>query len=544
VTGIQTITVGGSASTGLAAGGSITPANISATATTLNIATTGLTATNDVLVGTGTVVGPAGAFTLGLGGSAAANTARLLGALTVTDTGAGIEDSITIRNNAATGTGTANFNVWNSQNIVSTGYETVTLTSGSTAGGVANAFGNVTVTGDIGGTTAETVNFSGANIVTVGVITADIVDASALTAAGTSTAPTITMTTASTATKVTGSAGIDVLFGSSSSSTVFGGAGNDTINGGAGNDSLLGEAGDDTLIGSTGNDSIDGGVGNDRVETGAGLLAGDTIVGGDGVDTLAITSDVTNDASGMSAVSGFEILEVASGQTDDITMSNFTNSQTFTRVDYSQMTGGTATVNNVPASVTDVRILAGAIGDTLVFDRLIDNSTNAVTISSRTGAATAVTLLTANDEETISFSGLTAADDLTLTNFNATDLTTLNITGDADFVVTVTNVISSTLLATLNASSSTGAVTVNNSNNAVKATVTGGSGILTYTGGAASDAITGGSLGDVLDGGAGSDTINGGSGSDVITGGIGADVINVGSGTDTIALGTSGATVT
>ena len=540
VTGIETITVGGVGATygtGLAANGSITVANISATATTLNIATTGATATYDVLVGAGTVVGPAGSFTLGLGGSVASNTAKLLGALTVTDTGAGTADSITIRNNAATGSGTANYSVWNGQNIVSSGYETVTLTSGSTAGGVANAFGTVTVTGDIGGTTAETVNFSGANIVTVGVISADIVDASALTASGTSAAPTITMTTGSTATKVTGSAGIDVLFGSSSSSSVYGGAGNDTINGGAGNDALFGETGDDTLIGSTGNDSIDGGTGNDRVETGSGLAAGDTIVGGDGVDTLAITSDVTDDASGMSAVSGFEVLEVASAGSDTITMSNFTNSQTFTRVDFSQLGGGTGTVNNVPASVTDVRILAGAIADTLVFDRLIDNSTNEVTISSRTGAATAITLLTANDEETIHFSGLTASDDLTLTNLNAADLKTLNITGDADFVVTAANAISSTLLATLDASTSTGAVTVTNSSNAVKATVTGGSGILTYVGGAAADSISGGSAADVLDGGNGADTINGNAGNDSITGGLGADVINVGSGTDTFNLG-------
>ena len=548
VTGFETITVGGVGATygtGLASGGSITAANISATATTLNIATTGATATYDVLVGAGTVVGPAGSFTLGLGGSVASNTAKLLGALTVTDTGAAITDSITIKNNAATGTGTANYSVWNGQNIVSSGYETVTLTSGSTAGGVANAFGTVTVTGDTGGTTAETVNFSGANIVTVGVITADIVDASGLTATGTSAAPTITMTTASTATKVTGSAGIDVLFGAASSaSSVYGGAGNDTINGGTGNDVLLGETGDDTLIGSTGNDSIDGGTGNDRVETGSGLAAGDTITGGDGTDTLAITSDVTDNASGMSAVSGFEVLEIASGGTDTITMSNFTNSQTFTRVDYAENTGGTVTVDNVPTSVTDIRILAGASADMLVFDRLIDNSTNSVTISSRTGANTAITALTANDEETINFSGLTAADDLTLTNFTATDLKTLNITGDADFVVTVGNAISSTLLATLDASASTGAVTVTNTSNAVQATVTGGTGILTYNGGAAADSISGGSSGDFLNGGTGADTINGNAGNDSITGALGADVINVGSGTDTVNLGAAAATTT
>jgi len=524
------------------------PANVSSTVTTFNVRGAVDTA---ITAGNNTITGPAGAFAIGLGQSSTAaagtNDAGILGAntLTITDTGSATTDTLTITNSATDAS--VGINVYNGTALTVTGYETVTLSTGSGAG-VQNTLGVVTITGDIGGTAAERLNITGVNgVQLVGTHVLDIIDASALTATGTAATQTgaaVYMSAASGATTITGSGGFDILYSSASSSSVDGGAGADSITSGAGADTILGGAGADTIIAAAGNDSIDAGAGNDRLEIGTGLATGDTLVGGDGTDTFAITGDVTDDAAAMSNVSGFEILEVASAGTDTITMSNFTNNQGFTRVDFSQLGGGTGTVNNVSSTVTDMRILSGAIADTLVFDRLIDNSTNSVTISSRTGAATAITLLTANDEETINFSGATAADDLTLTNFNAADLKTLNITGDADFVVTAANAISSTLLATLDASVSTGAVTVTNTSNAVQATVTGGSGVLTYSGGAAADSISGGSAGDFLTGGTGTDTINGNAGNDSITGGLGADVVNVGSGTDTINLGASPTTTT
>jgi Ca2+-binding RTX toxin-like protein len=523
------------------------PANVSATVTTFNVRGALDTA---ITAGNNTITGPAGAFAIGLGQSSTAaagtNDDGKLGAntLTITDTGSAITDTLTITNSATDAS--VGINVYNGTALTVTGYETVTLSTGSGAG-VQNTLGVVTITGDIGGTSAERLNITGVNgVQLVGTHVLDIIDASALTATGTAATQAgaaVYMSAASGATTITGSGGFDILYSSASSSSVDGGAGADSITSGAGNDTILGGTGADTIIAAAGNDSIDAGAGNDRLEIGTGLATGDTLAGGDGTDTFAITGDVTDDAAAMSNVSGFEILEVASAATDTITMSNFTNNQGFTRVDFSDVATNTATVNNVPSTVTDVRILSGAIGDTLVFDRLIDNSTNSVTISSRTGANTAITLLTANDEETINFSGNSAADDLTLTNFNAADLKTLNITGDADFVVTAANAISSTLLATLDASASTGAVTVTNTSNAVQATVTGGSGVLTFSGGAAADSISGGSAGDFLNGGAGTDTINGNAGNDSITGGLGADVVNVGSGTDTFNLGSGNGVV-
>jgi len=217
VTNIETIAI----TDALASAGAYTPANTSATATRLNVtgATDNAGATITIgaalSAGSATITGPAGAFTIALGASLATNSSGILNSgstLTINDTGAGTTDTLTITNSAAQ-TGSGNLNVYNSQVLAIGGYETVTINTGSVSGGATNALGTITVTGDVGGTSAETVKFSGANVVTAGVITADIVDASALTAAGTSSAPTFSMTTASTATTITGSAGIDILLG-------------------------------------------------------------------------------------------------------------------------------------------------------------------------------------------------------------------------------------------------------------------------------------------------------------------------------------------
>jgi hypothetical protein len=273
-----------------------------------------------------------------------------------------------------------------------------------------------------------------------------------------------------------------------------------------------------------------------------GLTENDTVAGGDDTDTLAITATYTDSASLASAVSGFEILELAPAAAQAVAMSNFINNATFTRVDFGDA-GGTAgdviAVTNAPATVTTVRFLSGAAGDEFSFDRLIDNTSNSLTISNR--AAITVDAFTDLDSETISISGSTSAMDLTLSLLTVTDLTTLNVTGDADILISAA-IVGATSLATVDASTSTGAVTVDGSNSAAKITATAGSGVFTFTGGYIADSITGGTAADVLAGGAGSDTINGGSGSDTITGGAGADVITVGSGTDVIqtsALGSS-----
>jgi len=518
-----------------------TPANISATATTLNV--TGNTSGAGVTITTGAalsagnpvIVGPAGAFTVGLGTSLATNTLGILAnaaTLTINDTGTAINDSVTVTNNAMQTSGSM-LNVWNSQVLAFNGYETVTLNTGSTSGAT-NAFGTITVTGDAGGTSAETVNFSGINIVTAGVITADVVDASGLTAAGTAAAPTITMVTGSTATTVTGSSGIDILFGNTATaSSITAGAGNDTMTGGTGNDTILGGDGNDQITAGSGNDSIDAGAGNDTIVMAANLASGDVINGGDGTDVLLVSAAIA--ASAAATVSNVEVIGFSATSTQDMTA--FLNSGITTLA----ATAGALTVTNAQANLSS--IVLGASGASAVtganLTRLVDSTADSLSIllvDGTTGGTTLVTPSLANEETlTIGESGTdsTAAVTFALGTVTATSLKTLNITGSNNHTMTLSG---NTALATINASAATGTLNITDGNSAVNETITGpAASAMTVTGGSGNDSITGGAAADSMVGGAGNDTILGNAGNDTIIGGLGVDSLVGGDGTDTIS---------
>ena len=163
-------------------------------------------------------------------------------------------------------------------------------------------------------------------------------------------------------------------------------------------------------------------------------------------------------------------------------------------------------------------------GDTDVsFDRLVDSSTNALIIAGSTTTITDYTSVTANDEETITItSGDAAAEDLNIDTLNASDVTSLTLSGTADVII-ANAIVGSTALATVDASGVTGAATVNASASNVAVTATGSTGVFTFTGGSAADTITGGAAGDTLNGGLGGDTISGGAGADTIDGDGGND---------------------
>jgi len=93
---------------------------------------------------------------------------------------------------------------------------------------------------------------------------------------------------------VRGTAGDDRIYDNFGHNTFYGGDGNDILSGGFDGSSLYGESGNDTLYNGRGIDHLDGGDGNDVVYFGSTLgpildppgAADDTIVGGEGVDTL------------------------------------------------------------------------------------------------------------------------------------------------------------------------------------------------------------------------------------------------------------------
>lgn len=439
--------------------------------------------------------------------------------------------------------------------IATTDFETVTINTGSYTTEVAQVLGAVTVTGSVGFTSEETLVLTGANRLTLGIVTADVINASAMTAAS---GTVLTLVTGTTATTITGSAGNDVLISdvALANHSISGGAGNDTITGGTGNDTLLGGAGNDSITGSTGNDSIDAGAGNDTVNLVTGdITSADTIVGGDNTDTLNYATFVAatdNEASIQQAVSGFETLKVsgAAGAGVDLTLSNYINNAGFTQIQLGTQGATTSGYDflNVSSSVTTVSVVAATSG-TNTFDRLVDSSTNALIVRNSTsgvGLAQTLTAFTALDEETITLTEAAAtvagANDLTIGTLTVNDLTTLNITGASDVIIT-NAIVGAGDLATVNASTSSGAVTVNATASTVDVTATAGSGIFTFTSGTGADSITGGNGADVLVGGNGADTISGGAAVDNITGGLGKDSLTGGSGADVFNLGSTQASV-
>lgn len=507
--------------------------------------------------------GTAGAYgvtfaagTMNLGFATAAQT--LGGTLTVTDTGTASTDAIIITNRNTT-SATDNFN---SQNVVSAGFETVTFNSGSTAT-AAQVIGTVTITGD-STTTAQTVNFAGANKITVGAISSNssgllTVDASAMTAQATGT--TFVMSApifagALGTVKITGSAGSDTLVGHTSvANTIDGGAGNDAITGGSAADSLVGGAGNDAIVAAGGNDTVSGGDGNDSinisavagtvsVDAGAGtdsvnagalLSAGDTIVGGDGTDTITISTAVAASVAG--GVSGFETLAIDGNVAQDLVQ--FTGNTGFTRLNFGTTAANTISVTNVGTAIAtlglaDVDLTSGTI------TRLVNTATDtlAITAAGNTATRTVGTLSIANEDTVSIATGSVAAGNLTITTLTADAIKSLTVTGAGNLVVT-NAIANAASLATINAVAATGTVTLDASTSVVDMTVTGSlAAANTITGGTGADTMLGGDVADSLTGGNGADSITGGGGADSLQGGIGNDTIVGGLGADSITGGT------
>jgi len=267
---------------------------------------------------------------------------------------------------------------------------------------------------------------------------------------------------------------------------------------------------------------------------------------------------MTDAAGTFSAFSGFETLRLNPGAAEAITMSNFINNQTFTKIEFGAAGAGGATmaVTNAAAAVTNIQFgttdaagTAVVANDDVTFDRLVDTTTNSLTVTHDSGgAAGTIDAFIADDEETIIITTDSAADDLTITAMDSADLTTLTLTGAGD--ITITGFTAATdAPTTVDASAMTGAASVTVTSSTVAATMTAGSGGSTFVGGSGNDTITGGSGVDVLTGGAGNDTINAGSGADTtIDGGIGADTLTGGLGDDnfvmTLTQGVSATAVT
>jgi Ca2+-binding RTX toxin-like protein len=550
--------------------GTLALANIATSLTTVNL-TRATAAADDLMAGGDFITGPASALTVNLGGTFAGNDTDMGGDLTVTDTGTGTTDALTLANKAINSTAGANIDVFNANNVTSTGYEAVTINTGASGGaGVEQEIATLTITPDsVSAGVSLTLTGTNAIDITTSLTTTSTglltVDAAGLTAqaAGVTTLD-INATSQGTGgtASITGSAGYDLIDVGNFASTIVAGAGNDSIAGGtaadnisgdAGNDSIAGAGGNDRLFGGDGNDvitdsiggsvSIDGGAGNDTIVTTNTLLtSGDTLVGGDGTDILSTDSGITTGTT-AARVSGFEILTFsATGQSQS--MANFVNN-TFTQIN---TMGAALTVTNAGSAIATLGM--DVPGGTTAFSRLVDSSADVLAVVALTDAVDGdnATVLTVDNEETLTFN--TADGDLQLRTLNAADATSITITGDNLFAIE-TAIVGSTSLATINASGVTGTETIeiNASASTTALTFTGGTttGTTTLTTGSGADIVTAGAVTAVLNattgtgndsitGNAGADIIDAGSGADTIIGGEGIDSITGGSGSDIITL--------
>jgi len=280
------------------------------------------------------------------------------------------------------------------------------------------------------------------------------------------------------------------------------------------------------------------GSGNDTITLG-GMDKDYTVDGGDGTDTIETSAAAYSTATASASLAGtgvtnVEVLGITAGGSADLRA--FPNN-TFT----SLAAAGSATFTGLPSTAATLTTIATG---SLSIDRATDGSTDTATINLLPVTAGTFASVNVSDEETVTLSNSSiAAGSNVITTLTGTDLTSLTITGNRD--LTVTNAITGTALATLDASGLTGqgvALSISAANSTAAMTVTAGAGseaslgdtMNTITTGTGADTITGGAYKDVIVSGNGNDSVTAGAGDDTVTTTFGNDYVDGGDGNDTI----------
>jgi len=288
-----------------------------------------------------------------------------------------------------------------------------------------------------------------------------------------------------------------------------------------------------TFNAGTGIESVTGSSGNDRFAFAGNLVdgvagVGDTVVGGDGTDTLAVTLQGGIDGA-FTLVSGIETLETNSTgggnygidlsfleATNDITTINSvlgSNDTTLTLTDTQASTYGITGAATGTAAITQAGLNIDLLDSSATDDAITINLNSTQVNLANAFNATQVTAdgietITIN-ADSVSTTTTAVADNVTVGTLNADALSTLTITGDADFAVTTALGNVDAPVDTVNASGATDAVTLvfNDSD-------------ITYTGGSGVDDIDFGvslTSADSVDGGDGTDILRATFGSGTVT---------------------------
>ncbi|MBK8817057.1 MAG: cadherin-like domain-containing protein [Methylococcaceae bacterium] len=285
------------------------------------------------------------------------------------------------------------------------------------------------------------------------------------------------------------------------------------------NISLTGQTEAFTISGGSGADTIVAGLGNDTINLASGdFVAGESLDGGAGSDTIALISNVTVDLSVGSITRIENLTGSAASDTVSMSASQWNN---FAAID---LIGATNTLNVIAngditaaATPTLANISTGNLRGTTSNDTVALNGAQLNSIIIGGG-----NIDLGQGSDTINLTS-------TSSDLNGLGAVNNNITG----------------VEAISASTATNGVTISLTGQSEGFTVTGGLGADNLTGGTGADSINGGIGNDVLIGGAGTDSINGGSGNDTVTGGTDADTLSGGSHGDlfNFAAGDSALTV-
>ncbi|MBW9115885.1 VCBS domain-containing protein [Rhizobium cauense] len=314
------------------------------------------------------------------------------------------------------------------------------------------------------------------------------------------------------------------LKASDTPTAIYGFGGKDTLTGGSGADWLFGGDGDDTLDGNGGADTMSGGAGNDKFELASGdWVAGESIDGGSGTDTISLTGQQTVDFT-TGTISNVETL-TGSSNGDTVTMSasqflgfsaiNLGNGSDSLTVSLSATTDLSASAPTI-TSVETLKITGSAGDDNLTIsaqqyaafgsiDLKGGNDTLTVNVAGTSDLSGAAALA---GVETAKLVGSTGNDTVTVSNtlsgFSSIDLG--GGSGDALKIAGGFTDSNDAQLARVENVVMASSGTLNLSHQSEGFTITGTSGVDTITGGSGDDKITGGADGDILTGGAGRDT--------------------------------------
>jgi len=313
-----------------------------------------------------------------------------------------------------------------------------------------------------------------------------------------------------------------------------------------------------TISGSSYGDSINMGAGDDTITVSSAnyLTANDTIIGGDGSDTLAIAvASTTSDAS-FTNISTIEKVTLTGANTlvagaffqaagavtitgSDAAADTITIGSGVTRnltVDLGTASAGAAYAESVVATgyTGNLTVKATAItGSSLTTDTGYSAIDSTDTLTGGSGTDTLTVTFTSGTKG----AALTSAQLANVTKFEVIK-TGSNVAGT--ITLNDANAVDSSIKIDASANTSTN-FTLDASNEDDSTLVyVGGNGVNTVMGTAKGDTITGGTGADSINGGAGNDSISGGAGDDTIWGGLGVDTMSGGAGSDTFQINSTG----